>query len=465
MKRTELIAKRAALKAEFKGWLAGVLAAANTDHRGLTPGEGAKQAEYEAQLAELDAEFEKTDAVIDAGPIGPAFGALPSGLSSTVVPADEIAPAALMLPPLPSRSLSAIAGMFRDVPAAASEETSQNFRNTVVAVLGGLPLHPAVLAATQTEGVPADGGFAVMPDTARGLFSRAAEASVFLRIGVRLEPMRSEERTIVALDDDDETEDAEANVKAKWKKEAGTATAQIVKLRQVVLHAHKLMVLATTSSELSDDAGPGFLLELEAALSRAIAKKLDRSILTGTGAGAPLGLLNAPATITIAKEGSQPAATFLWENAVKMWARLAPGSHENSWWLMHPSVLPQALTMTLKIKNVAGTENVGGSQPRGAFEPGGPTGYMLLGRPVVITSRCKALGTAGDVMLVDPSQIVVGIRRAISIERSTHIYFDSDTIAVRGKFRGDARPVWDKARTLVEGPDTVSPYLILATRA
>ena len=294
---------------------------------------------------------------------------------------------------------------------------------------------------------------------------RAIEESVWARIGARVEPMASEERIVTGLDDDDETLDAEANLKADWSAEGALAAGQVMKLRRLRLRANKLMVLAVTTSELAEDATPDYLTQLELALGRAIGKKFDRAALSGTGAGQPLGILNAPATITVSKEASQAAATVRWENVVKMWARLAPGCHERAYWLMHPSVLPQALMMVLTVKNVAGTENVGGAPHAGMFQAGGPTGYMLLGRPVVLTSRVKALGTAGDLILVDPTQVVMGIRRGITIDRSVHALFDSDAIAIRGKFRGDAQPAWEKARTLVEGSDTVSPYVILETRS
>jgi HK97 family phage major capsid protein len=199
------------------------------------------------------------------------------------------------------------------------------------------------------------------------------------------------------------------------------------------------------------------VLALEAALSRAIGKKFDRAVLSASGAGSPLGILSSAATITVSKETNQEAASFVWENATKMWSRLAPGSHERAWWLIHPTVLPQGLSMSLAI-------GTGGTQPRGAFEAGGPTGYMLLGRPVLVTSRVKTLGTKGDVILVDPTQIAVGVRRGIAIERSEHAFFSSDRLAIRGKFRGDARPIWDKARTLVEGSTTVSPIVVLEAR-
>lgn len=436
---------------------------------GLAPEEERAQAAYNGQLAELDRLISgEGTSVPDAGPRHITPGATLGG-GHIAPPADDggedDAAAASALPPLPARTRAAIARLYSDVGASAREETTERFRDTVAAVLGGSPMNATVMLATATEGIGSDGGYAVPPDVARHLFTRAVEQSVWASIGARVETMTSEERTILALDDDDETADAEATLKADWTQEKGEAAAQLMKLRQVKLRANKLMVLAATSGELAEDATPDYIPQLDAAIGRAIGKKFDRAVLTGTGAGQPLGLLNAPATISVTKEASQPATTFQWANAVKMWSRLAPGSHERAWWLMHPSVLPQALTMTLVVKNVAGTENVGGAQPPGVFQAGGPTGWLMLGRPVLITSRVKPLGTAGDVILVDPSQVVIGIRRGITIDRSVHVYFSSDRLAIRGKFRGDAQPVWETARTLVEGPDTVSPYVIVQTRS
>ncbi len=369
--------------------------------------------------------------------------------------AEDDEPAAIALPALPARTRAAISRLY---PHASSdpEQRAESWRGVVAAALGGQPMHPSVLAATATEGVPSDGGFMVGTEVAAGIFQRAAEGSVWLRIGARFEPMTTSEKIVNAVDDDDETDDAEATLKAEWKGEEDEADAQVMTVRQVTLHARKLLVLAAASNELAEDA-PAYVEALEAALGRAIGKKLDRAILSGSGAGQPLGVLNAPATITVAAEGGQAADSFLWENAVAMWAALAPGSHESAWWLIHPQVLPQALSMTM----AAGT---GGFQPRGAFESGGPTGYRLLGRPVLVTSRVKPLGNVGDVILVDPSQLAVGVRRGLAIERSSHAFFSSDRLAIRGRFRGDARPMWEKARTLADSGGTVSPYVVLAAR-
>lgn len=368
----------------------------------------------------------------------------------------EDEPGATVLPALPVRTRAALARLY---PQASADPAQRNeeWRGVLAAALGGQPLHPAILAATATEGVPSDGGFLVSPSVAAGIFTRASEGSVWLRIGARLEPMESEEKVVNAIDDADETDDAEGGLEAAWKGEGADSTAQTLQFRQVALHARKLVVLAAASNELVEDSRD-YVTALEDALGRGIAKKFDKAVLSGTGAGMPLGILNSPATITVAAEGGQLASTFVWENAVDMWAALAPGSHERAWWLAHPTVLPQALSMSLTI-------GTGGTVPRGALEAGGPTGLQLLGRPFLVTSRVKALGSVGDVILVDPTQIAVGVRRGLAIERSTHAYFSSDRLAVRGKFRGDARPFWEKARTLVDSGGTVSPIVVLAARA
>jgi hypothetical protein len=69
------------------------------------------------------------------------------------------------------------------------------------------------------------------------------------------------------------------------------------------------------------------------------------------------------------------------------------------------------------------------------------------------------------VIPVDPTQVAIGIRRPISIDRSEHAYSSSDRLAIRGKFRGDAQPMWEKARTRAEGSGTESPYVTPETRS
>jgi HK97 family phage major capsid protein len=376
--------------------------------------------------------------------------------------ADDDAPA-LALPKLPERTRAKLAA-FAGRSSAPAGDRRAHFAAVVRAAYGGDPFTPLLDAGN--EAVGSEGGFALRDDMAAEIFVRAAEESVWMRIGARVETMISDTRRVVALDDDDESGDHEANLKAEWVAEGSTATPQMMLIREVMLHANKLLVYAACSNELGDDA-PNYLDALEGALVRSISKKFDRAVLSGSGAGQPLGLLNAAATVEVAKtvDGDPgTTGTFTFRHACGMWSRLAPGSHERAYWLMHPTVLPQALTMSVKVVNQAGNDFVGGYASPAVFAPGGPTGYQLLGRPVVITGRVKVLSSKGDVILVDPTQVAIGIRRDITIDRSPHALFSSDQLAIRGKLRGDALPLWETARTLQEGTDKVSPYVVLAAR-
>jgi HK97 family phage major capsid protein len=420
-------------------------------------------------LAALTEEIHGLDATLRAEQEALSWdrtGAVPIGRRTDGADAEDREPA-LALPPLPARTRRKLEAMAAGASMTATAGR-EHFAAVVQAALGGNPFHPSLvpLAASGTEAVPSEGGFAVAPEYAAGIWVRAAEQSVWFRIGVRVEMMTSDSKTIPALDDDDETSDAEAALAAAWTAEGVDQTPQVMRLRAVTLSAKKLMIVAAGSGELAED-GPGYFDELELAIARGIAKKLDRACFSGTGAGQPTGVINSPATVVVSKTvDSDPgtANTFTWKHAAGMWSRMAPGSHENAWWIAHPTVLPQMLSMHLTVKNVAGAENVGGFQPVGAFAPGGPTGYMLLGRPVVISGRVKPLSSQGDVVLVDPTQYAIGIRRSIVVDRSPHVYFTSDRIAVRGKFRGDGLTLWETPRTLQEGSTTVSPYVVLAAR-
>lgn len=200
---------------------------------------------------------------------------------------EDDAPAVSSLPPLPSRTRAALARLYPQA-SADREQHAQEWRGVLAAVLGGQPMHPAILAATASEGVPADGGFLTTVEVARGVMTRAFEASVFVRIGVPVVPMMSDERVANALDDADETDDAEATVQSEWKDEGSEASAQVVKVRQIKLRARKLLVLAIASNELSEDA-PDYVDALEAASRARSARSSTGRSCPGPGPATPSG--------------------------------------------------------------------------------------------------------------------------------------------------------------------------------
>jgi hypothetical protein len=95
--------------------------------------------------------------------------------------------------------------------------------------------------------------------------------------------------------------------------------------------------------------------------------------------------------------------------------------------------------------------------------PGGQE--LCLNRPIFYSDKMSNIGAAGDIALIDFSQLYFGLRRMLSTEQSQHVYFTSDETAFRALMRMDAQPKWAKAFTPREsGADTLSWCVTLADR-
>ncbi|WP_349745381.1 phage major capsid protein, partial [Roseateles cavernae] len=105
--------------------------------------------------------------------------------------------------------------------------------------------------------------------------------------------------------------------------------------------------------------------------------------MNGSGVGQMLGILNSPALITVAAEGSQTADTIHADNIIKMWTRMPASARRRAVWLCNQDAEGQLMQLGSVVKTAAGTA-VGGMPSY--LPPGGlsasPYG-TLLGRPVV----------------------------------------------------------------------------------
>jgi HK97 family phage major capsid protein len=202
---------------------------------------------------------------------------------------------------------------------------------------------------------------------------------------------------------------------------------------------------------------------MEAAVK--MADKVNNAILNGTGAGSPLGITVAPGTVSVAKETSQVAATIVGENVVKMWSRMPAANRARAVWLAHSDCDVQLAQMNFKVKNVAGTENVGGIP---VFMPPGTvnsTPYAtLFGRPVMTMERCAALGTVGDFILADMSQYIAVTKGGVKAEQSMHFFFDQNARAFRFVLRLGGQPWLSAAIARASGSSTLGHFVTLATR-
>lgn len=310
----------------------------------------------------------------------------------------------------------------------------ESFGEFALAVAAGGNDSRLIRNAGMTTGTGSDGGF-VVPGQFLGPVLDAALQMEVVRPRANVVPMASNQANIGVFDYLDGTSGKRAGLQLLWGQEATALTEQKGKVRELNMSAHKGSILVRVSNELANDA-PSFDSQLGQAMVAAVAIGLDSVFLGGTGSGQALGVLNAPGTITVAKESGQAANTLLLQNLANMVGRLTPASFKQSIWLVHPTLVPKLYLMSYTVQNLAGTENVGGSYVQAITQDASGRLY-IFGRPVEITEACSALSSAGDIVLGDFSRYVVGLRADATIKRDESRYFDSDEIGFRLTLRVD----------------------------
>lgn len=320
-----------------------------------------------------------------------------------------------------------------------------------------------------SEGVGSDGGFLVQNDFANELLQNTYTAGE-IASRIRRIPVGASANGLV-MNGVDETSRVNGSrwggIQSFWTGEAQLITASQPKFRKIKLELDKLTGLCYATDELLADA-----TALEAWLYQAFSDeflfKIEDAVVNGSGAGMPLGFLNSGAVITITKEVSQPNTTIVAENVLKMWARMPARSRKNAVWLVNQDAEPQFYQFVIKVKNVAGSENVGGiAAPQVVYVPPGTNGNeygLLMGRPVIPVEYAATLGTPGDIMLVDLSQYLAIDKGATQASSSIHVRFIYDETTFRFVYRFNGQPIWATAMTPYKGTNTQSPFIVLQQR-
>jgi HK97 family phage major capsid protein len=313
------------------------------------------------------------------------------------------------------------------------------------------------------EAVPSEGGFLVQQDFNTSLLNLMHEmGSVVGR--TRRVPISANSNGIrLPMVDESSRVDGSrwGGVQAYWANEADTVTASQPAFREMDLRLNKLFGLAYATDELlADSVALGSIMTQ--AFGEELTFKTEDAIVSGTGAGQPLGFLNSGAVIEVAAESGQVAATIVTANIINMFARLPRRSATNAVWLVNQDTWPQLWQLTLG----SGTAVTLLYAPpgQGTSDQNAPFG-TLLGRPVLPVEYAATLGTAGDIMLVDLSQYLMIDKGGVDSASSMHVRFINDEMTFRFIFRVDGQPAWNVPITPANGTATQSPFISLATRA
>jgi HK97 family phage major capsid protein len=197
--------------------------------------------------------------------------------------------------------------------------------------------------------------------------------------------------------------------------------------------------------------------ELQVLFANELIFQVEDAITEGSGAGQPLGYLNAPCLVSVAKESGQTAATINTTNLSKMWSRMPARSKKNSVWLINVDCEPQLDFLTIP----AGLDAL---EPR--FVNYGPDGILTIkGRPVIPVEYNATIGTVGDIVLADFSQYRLIRKGGVEQASSIHVLFTSDQTTFRAFYRVDGQAMPRNVITPYKGTATLSPFVVLATRS
>lgn len=312
---------------------------------------------------------------------------------------------------------------------------------------------------------PSAGGFLV-PEVLRAELLKIAIESAIVRSRARVIPMDSARVPFPMIDSTSNASTVYGGVSASWTEEGGSLPESEAKFGRVMLTASKLAARCDVPNELLQDSIISFAAFIDQIFPEAIAWFEDTAFLRGTGVGQPLGILGSSlnesgnaALVSVAKETNQAADTIVWENIVKMYARMLPSSLSRAVWIANIDTFPALATMSLAI-------GTGGSAIWLNNGVQGPP-MQILGRPVIFTEKVPTLGGGGsgkDISFVDFGYYLIGDRMQMRAESSMHAQFTTDQTVYRVIERVDGRPWLQSAITPQNGTNTLSPYVTLQER-
>lgn len=308
-------------------------------------------------------------------------------------------------------------------------------------------------AGHMAEADDSQGGFLVPELWADGIYHVALEGAIVRPRCDAIFNLKTNSPKIRRLVDDDRSSSIFGGVTFSWVEEAGEKVEAISKpaLGLLELVPHKLIGSCFASNELEDDYGM-FEKFMKVAFGTAIRFIEDDYFINGIGVGQPLGIMQSPFTIL---EPRQVAGDITWVDITRLARRLLPDSWERAVWLINPDALDNLLDMVAPAANMATIFDL--------------SRRMLWGRPFIVTEKCQACGTSGDIILADFGAGHYCIAdREMTIMGSRHVDygeghygFRTDETFWRVVLRVDGQPLLGAPITPLRGGATVSPFVAL----
>ena len=313
------------------------------------------------------------------------------------------------------------------------------------------------------ENVGASGGYLVPTEFQSALQAALVDNSI-VRQRATVIPMRRRQLDMPVLDQTGTTAGQPhwfGGLRFYWEEEAAQKTESDPLFRKISLVAHKLIGYTRASDELLDDSAISLDAFLRGPMGFAggAAWMEDYAFLRGNGAGQPLGVINAGATITVERA---TVGTVGFADIADMMERFLPGSR--GVWIASQSLLSELVQMTGPTGNQA---YIWLGAAAGLTVPSaiGPVPGMLMGLPLIWSEKSPLRGYDGDLLLADFRYYLVGDRQATTVESTKFDRWQYDQTSWRLVHRVDGQPWLSASLVYADGVTSVSPFVVLGGSA
>lgn len=325
-------------------------------------------------------------------------------------------------------------------------------------------LQNAALSTYSSEGIGADGGFAVPPEYRAAIQTLVLGEDSLLS---RCDASPTNSSLVVVPTDEDTAWGTSGGVRVYRRGEAAAMTQSKVALKDHTTRVDPIYALVPVTDELLNNA-PMLARFLTQKAGEKLNFKINDEIVNGTGSGGQcVGILNSQCLVTVLEETSQASDTLVAANLLNMFSRMPAMVRKNAVWLANQDIEPHLYAINIEFKSGAGAgiaAGVSGLMPEGGMRYD-PSESTLLGRPIVFTEACQTLGDKGDIILAylpgyfAPYE-VGGVKEAMSM----HLWFDQGVTAFRWSIRIGGQPWLSAPISRKNGNNTLSHFVCVETR-
>jgi HK97 family phage major capsid protein len=181
-------------------------------------------------------------------------------------------------------------------------------------------------------------------------------------------------------------------------------------------------------------------------LRKALIGFKDTQFYNGDGVGGPLGVLQSPARVDVTRTTANQIVDDDIRNMMKVMKM--GGSYV---WVASQTILSYLLALA-----------DAGSNMLFHTDYTKPIANTLMGIPLIFFDRSVALGTKGDLILLDLSYYLIKRGSGPFVAASEHVYFTSNRTVIKITDNIDGKP-WLTAKLPLEGSTSnyVSPFVVL----